>query len=117
MICRAGRRNPRLRHDGNRELVTDIETVNAAGDILLPFIIFKGGIHRMGWYSGFVKEDDNDVKFAYSPKGYSSDILGMDWLVDHFYPLALNNRHQNFRFFCLLMDIALTSPGSSSPSV
>ena len=48
VIVRAGRRNPRFRTDGEKELVTSIETVNAAGTCLPPFIIYKGGKHFYG---------------------------------------------------------------------
>ena len=48
VICRAEQRNPRLKQDGNREMVTDTETISAAGYVLPPYIIFKGKSHLMG---------------------------------------------------------------------
>jgi len=48
VLCRAGRRNPRLKQDGSREMVTDIETVSAAGHVLPPYIIYKGRSLLMG---------------------------------------------------------------------
>src|SRR5207302_5420255 len=50
VLCRRGRRNPRVTHDGKRELVTVIETVVANGAVLSPFVINKGAGHYMGWY-------------------------------------------------------------------
>ena len=42
VICRRGRKNPRYSQDGNREIVTVIECVSAAGEVLTPMYIYKG---------------------------------------------------------------------------
>ena len=42
VVVRKSRRNPRIRHDGNREWITDIEAINAAGEAIPPFVILKG---------------------------------------------------------------------------
>jgi hypothetical protein len=49
VLCRRGRRNLRVTHDGKRELVTVIETVCASGISLRPFVINKGAGHYLGW--------------------------------------------------------------------
>lgn len=51
VICRAGRRPPRVTQDGTRGLITVIETVCAAQFMLPPMIIYKGAVHYRGWYT------------------------------------------------------------------
>jgi len=69
VLGRVGRRNPHLKQDGNREMVTDIETVSATGHVLPPHIIYRGRSHLMGWHAGVKGDEDVQVRFAYSPKG------------------------------------------------
>lgn len=47
VICRKGRRNPRVTHDGNREMVTVIEAVCASGYSLNPLLFIKE--HNIIW--------------------------------------------------------------------
>lgn len=58
VMCRRGRRNPRVTHDGHRELVTVIETISAAGEVLNPFVINKGAGHYMGWYKNLSDREE-----------------------------------------------------------
>jgi len=58
VLYRVGCRNPHLKQDGNREIVTDIEIVSAAGHILPPYIIYKGRSHLMGWHAGVKGDED-----------------------------------------------------------
>ena len=37
---------------GNREWATAIESVNATGWVIPPFIILAGKLHQLGWYRG-----------------------------------------------------------------
>ena len=84
VICRAGRRPPRVTQDGARELITVIETVCAAQFVQPPMVIYKGSAHYRGWYTELEEaEGDADAKFAYSPKGYTTNELEMAWL-QHF---------------------------------
>ena len=57
VICRRNRRNPRYTQDGNREIVTVIECVSAAGKVLPPMYIYKGSAHLMGWHEGVEREE------------------------------------------------------------
>jgi len=52
---RAGHKNPHHTQDRYREMVTNIETVSAAGHVLPPYIIYNGRSHLMRWYVG-IKE-------------------------------------------------------------
>ena len=82
MVTRVGRRNPRVTHDGKRELITDLETIRASGTCLPPFLIFKAKAgHCMGWYESL---DDPDVLLAYSPKGWTDETLGFEFITRHF---------------------------------
>ena len=47
-------------------------------------IIYKGAAHYRGWYTELEgAEGGLDARFAYSPKGYITNELGMAWL-QHF---------------------------------
>ena len=85
VICRRGRRNPRVTHDGKRELVSVIETVSGSGIALSPFIINKGKGHYLGWYRNLT-EAERTYHFSYSLKGWTDNDLAMRWLRDLFDP-------------------------------
>lgn len=85
VLCRRGRRNPRVTHDGKRELVTVVETICANGSALTPFIVNKGAGHYLGWYRNLT-EKEKDYRFGYSPKGWIDDYLALKWLEDVFDP-------------------------------
>lgn len=82
VICKRGRRNPRLTQDGSREWVTVIEGVSAAGIALPPMVINKGEAHYKGWYAKLQEKDE--ATFGFSPKGWSDRELGLKWLVENF---------------------------------
>jgi hypothetical protein len=82
VICRRGRKNPRYSQDGNREMVTVIECVSAAGKVLPPMYIYKGSVHLMGWHVGV--EAKEEATFAWSPKGWTDRELGLEWVARNF---------------------------------
>lgn len=82
VICRKGRKNPRLTHSGNRTWVTVIESVSASGMVLPPMVINQGSAHYKGWYAGVDHQDL--ATFSYSSKGWTDSNLGMSWLSDNF---------------------------------
>jgi hypothetical protein len=82
VICRRGRKNPRYSQDGNREMVTVIECVSAAGKVLPPMYIYKGSVHLMGWHAGV--EAEEQATFAWSPKGWTDRELAMEWVERNF---------------------------------
>lgn len=65
--------------DGNRETVTVLEAVSAAGFVCPPMVIFKGAYHQKGWYEDSDKVPGN-WRFAVSPKGWTNNSLSLDWL-------------------------------------
>jgi hypothetical protein len=86
VVCRKGRKNPKYIQDGNRELITVLECVSATGVALPPLVVTKGANHYLG----------NHIKgqgapgwvYAYSPKGWTSNEIGLAWLQEHFEPLT-----------------------------
>jgi len=85
VLCRRGRRNPHVTHDGKRELITVIEMICGNGSVLSPFIINKGAGHYLGWYSN-LSEENKDYQFSYSAKGWTDDKLALEWLEKVFEP-------------------------------
>jgi len=84
VICKRSRKNTRKTQDGNREIITVIETVCAAGGVLPPMIIYKGRAHYKGW-TALVAAGDKAF-FAISEKGWTSRSIGVDFLVQNFEP-------------------------------
>jgi len=87
VICRRGRKNPRLMHDESREWVTVIKAVSASGIVLPPMLINKKEAHYMGWYAALRKGDR--ATFSYSKKGWTDHELGVDWLEKNFEPATV----------------------------
>jgi len=77
LICRCGRRPPRVTQDGTRELVTVIECCSAGLVVLPSFVIYKGAGQYMGWHS---ETSDPEAVFASSPNGWTNDELGLEWI-------------------------------------
>lgn len=84
VICRRGRKNPKLVQDGSRTFITVLEAVSAGGAVLQPLIIDKGKAHYMGWHT-YVTEEES-AQFAYSDKGWTDNELGLEYLVKVFEP-------------------------------
>jgi hypothetical protein len=70
--------------DGSREFVSLLACISAAGRVLPPALIYKGdsGDLRDTWLENWMPEEC--AYFAASPKGWSSDALGLDWLTKVF---------------------------------
>lgn len=84
VICRRGKKNTRKTQDGNREIITVIETVSAAGVVLPPMIIYKGQAHYKGW-TALVQAGDRAF-FAISDKGWTSRSIGIEYMTRNFEP-------------------------------
>jgi hypothetical protein len=72
------RSRPKTIQPGNREWVTLIAAINAAGWSVPPFLIFAGKYHLSAWYEG--AEIPRDWAFAVSDNGWTNNKLGVDWL-------------------------------------
>ena len=66
----------------NREWVTIIETVSARGSTTKPVIIFKGKYVMESWLAQFRP----DWHFRCSPRGWTDNEIGLDWLQHVFLP-------------------------------
>ena len=71
--------------DGNRELITAVETVSADRAVLPPMIIYKGKAQLAQWHK-YLLEEDKDTIFSFSPKGWTNQVLGVEYLKLLFNP-------------------------------
>jgi hypothetical protein len=77
----------KLLQPGNREWVTVIESINASGWTLPPYIILKGQNIQEGWFDKL----PNDWRLDVSQNGWTTDEIGLKWLTRIFIP-AINLR-------------------------
>ena len=82
VICRRGRRNPHYSQDGNREMVTVIECISAAGMVIPPMYIYKGGKHIQGWHAGVQAKEQ--ATFGWLSKDWTDNELGLEWVEKNF---------------------------------
>jgi hypothetical protein len=78
---------------GRQEWITSLECVSASGATLPPCLIFKGQNLNSGWIPD---ETPAGWKFITSKKGWTSDLIGFEWLKTHFQPFVSrtsNSRH------------------------
>ena len=71
--------------DGIRETVTVLETVAADRYTLPPMVIYKGKAYYKGWHTSLEGEDGGTV-FAISDKGWTNQVLGLEYLQQCFEP-------------------------------
>jgi hypothetical protein len=90
---------PKLLQPGNREWVTSIEAVNSTGWALPSYIIFKATKYSQeGWFESLPSE----WRINISDNGWTTDKIGIDWLINHFIPYT-NNRVMG-RYRMLILD-------------
>jgi hypothetical protein len=66
---------------GRQEWITCLECVSALGVTLPLYLIFKGENLNSGWV---LDETLGDWNFITSKKGWTSDLIGFEWLKTHF---------------------------------
>ena len=73
---------------GNREFVSVLETVNAAGQVIPPFIVWTGNVHTESYYPKYANGSSPRYEgtFAISKCGYMDVELGMKYMKQHFEP-------------------------------
>ncbi|KKA16411.1 hypothetical protein T310_10018 [Rasamsonia emersonii CBS 393.64] len=113
---------------GNREWVTAIVAVNAAGWALPPHIILAAENYQSQWYQAIPK----DYRISVSKNGWTNDEIGLEWLQKTFetytasytvgrYRLLILDGHSShatagFDKFCTEKNIIpLYMPSHSSP--
>jgi hypothetical protein len=62
-----------------------LEYVSASGVTLPLCLIFKGQNLNSGW---ILNETPADWKFITLKKGWTSDLIGFEWLKSHFQPFV-----------------------------
>lgn len=72
------RSRPKAIRPGNREWVTVIHGISAAGWAIPPFIIFAGQHHLSAWYKG--NDILSDWVISLSDNGWATNELGVKWL-------------------------------------
>ena len=72
------RTRPNLIQPGDREWVTVIQGICAAGYAIPPFIIYKGRFHISAWYEEATIP--YDWKISVSENGWTNNALGLEWL-------------------------------------
>ncbi|KAK1920508.1 hypothetical protein P3342_002808 [Pyrenophora teres f. teres] len=108
------RTRPNLVQPGDREWVTVIQSICAAGHATPPFIIYKGRVHISAWYEETLIP--RNWKLSVSENGWTNNALGLEWLK-HFdahtkarqvggYRLLILDGHeshlnQDFKDYCL----------------
>ncbi|KAJ7031848.1 DDE superfamily endonuclease-domain-containing protein [Mycena alexandri] len=84
--------------DGNRELVTVIETTCADGTTLPPSVIYKGKTRDLEWG----RNNPCEASISFSPKGWTDNELGSMWLERDFEPeTAARNVTNGWRLLIL----------------
>ena len=84
VIVRAGTSKAVAGSDGNREFVSVLETISAAGQVIPPFIVSTGSIHGESCYPG--PGPKLEATFAMSKSGYMDNELCMEYMKQHFEP-------------------------------
>jgi hypothetical protein len=72
------RGRPKSIQHGNREWVTLIQAINAAGWAIPPFLIFPGQDPLSAWYEE--ETIPQDWAIAVSDNGWTTNALGVEWL-------------------------------------
>ena len=70
------RSNPKKIQPGNRNWVTIIQGICAAGWAIPPFVIFGGKVLISSWYAGLPR----DWVIETSDNGWTTNELGVRWL-------------------------------------
>ena len=70
---------------GKQEWVTDIECINVAGEAIASTLIFKDEYMNTWWIN---EEISDGWYFATSKNNWTSNDLGLHWLIKVFKPLT-----------------------------
>ena len=88
VIGQRGKENPHIRQHASREMATLIEAVTASGFVYPPFLITKGKVHMANFSRNLDKAEHSDIIIAKSPKGWTDDEFGMEWLQRIYEPYS-----------------------------
>jgi hypothetical protein len=102
VVVHVDRRNKRIStpKDTERELVTLLECVNAAGDVIPPLVILKSGSRSFmeDWFRQTSLDDDTLV--GVSETAYTNDELALEW-IKHFHRFSALKQRGEWRMLLL----------------
>jgi hypothetical protein len=98
VIARAGKRKAYVKTPGDREWVSILETVSAAGRKLRCMVIFKGQSLQTTWFPSRLVPD---WLYTTSKNGWTSHKIGSEWLRSIFIPETQPNGN---RWRILILD-------------
>ena len=84
VICKRGKKRNFKLQDGQRELITVIETVSARGVVLPTHIVYKGTAQYKGWHALVAAGDK--AYFSYSETRWTNQKIGLAYLENNFEP-------------------------------
>lgn len=97
VICSKYNKDVRVKEPTNREWVSILECISADGQLLPPFIIFKGKVQKEAWLQQLLAGG----KIALSEKGWTNNTLGLDWLKEVFEPSTKARQKGSHRMLIL----------------
>jgi len=113
IVAAKGSRHLHTCTSGNREMVTIIAAVNAAGDSIPPHVIVKGKTKR-SLYSLQTENAPEGATWSWSDSGWTKQGIALLWFTDSFLPNIGNDRPQilildghDSHNFIELIDVAL----------
>jgi hypothetical protein len=74
-----------------------VESINATGWALPPYIIFKGKVFIESWFDNLAP----DWKINKSANGWTTDEISLDWLQNHFIPCIEGRSKGKYRLLVL----------------
>ena len=97
VVTRDARKALRLIDPDNRDYITSVECISAAGFEIPPLLILKGEniLHKQA-----ANDLPDDIAFGASPTGYSNDKLALEWLL-HFDKYTIYRRLGRWRLLIL----------------
>ncbi len=73
----------------NRESITAIEAISAAGDYIPAFLLLAGTWHMGSWYE--VPELEAETVLRPTPTAYTNNEISFEW-IQHFYKYTISKR-------------------------
>ncbi|ERF77080.1 hypothetical protein EPUS_06298 [Endocarpon pusillum Z07020] len=88
------KRQAYMRQEGNRQWASVLECISADGEALPAWMVFKV-VNQPN--SGFKHLGTGESSIAISEKEWTSNVLALHWLQEHFHPLTEKRRHGEYR--------------------
>ena len=73
----------------NWDLITAVECVSAAGNVISLMLILPDVLHQQAWFTNI--NIDDDYLLATSSTGYSNDVLNAEW-IRHFHTQTVSRQ-------------------------